>query len=207
MIRCALALCAVLLIACSPAAAPAEPAPSPAAQARARTAVFAGGCFWSTEKAFERAPGVISAVSGFAGGTVARPTYAQVVRGGTGHLEAVQVTYDPAVTTYRALVDRFWRTIDPTDAGGQFCDRGPSYATAVFAARDQTTVAAASRAAAARTLGRDIVTPVRAAARFWPAEAEHQDFAERNPARYAAYRVGCRRAARLRAVWGEAAIG
>lgn len=207
MIRCALALCALLLLACSPAPAPAEPAPSAAVQARMRTAVFAGGCFWSTEKAFEQAPGVISAVSGFAGGTVVRPTYEQVVRGGTGHLEAVQVTYDPAVTTYRALVDRFWRTIDPTDAGGQFCDRGPSYATAVFAAGDQMAAARASRAAAARALGRNVVTPVRAAARFWPAGAEHQDFAERNPGRYAAYRIGCRRAERLRAVWGEAAIG
>jgi peptide-methionine (S)-S-oxide reductase len=205
MVRALLSLALVLSLGCSPA--PAEPAPPAAVQARAQTAVFAGGCFWSAEKAFEGAPGVLSAVSGFAGGRTARPTYEQVVRGGTGHMEAVQVTWDPAVTSYRALVDRFWRTIDPTDPGGQFCDRGPSYRTAVFADAGQRPAAEASRAAAARALGREIVTPVLAPARFWPAGAEHQDFARRHPARYEAYRIGCRRTSRLRAVWGGAAIG
>lgn len=205
MVRALLSLALVLSLGCSPA--PAEPAPPAAVQARAQTAVFAGGCFWSAEKAFEGAPGVLSAVSGFAGGRTARPTYEQVVRGGTGHMEAVQVTWDPAVTSYRALVDRFWRTIDPTDPGGQFCDRGPSYRTAVFADAGQRPAAEASRAAAARVLGREIVTPVLAPARFWPAGAEHQDFARRHPARYEAYRIGCRRTSRLRAVWGGAAIG
>ena len=125
--------------ACSPGE-PAEGAPVPdrsTAQAgdsgRRETAVFAGGCFWSVEANFEAVPGVIAAVSGFAGGSVAHPSYEQVVRGGTGHLEAVQVTFDPARISYRSLVDRFWRTIDPTDPDGQFCDQGPSYATAVFA--------------------------------------------------------------------------
>ncbi|MBA4803258.1 MAG: peptide-methionine (S)-S-oxide reductase MsrA [Brevundimonas sp.] len=205
MVRALLSLALVLSLGCSPA--PAEPAPPAAVQARAQTAVFAGGCFWSAEKAFEGAPGVLSAVSGFAGGRTARPTYEQVVRGGTGHMEAVQVTWDPAVTSYRALVDRFWRTIDPTDPGGQFCDRGPSYRTAVFPDAGQRPAAEASRAAAARVLGREIVTPVLAPARFWPAGAEHQDFARRHPARYEAYRIGCRRTSRLRAVWGGAAIG
>lgn len=208
MLRAALTLAAVAVLGCSPAPAePAEPAVSAAVQARAQTAVFAGGCFWSAEKAFEQAPGVLSAVSGFAGGRTADPTYEQVVRGGTGHREAVRVTWDPAVTSYRALVDRFWRTIDPTDAGGQFCDRGPSYRTAVFADASQRAAAEASRAAAARALGREIVTPVLGPARFWPAGAEHQDFARRHPARYEAYRIGCRRTSRLRAVWGEAAVG
>lgn len=208
MFRTALALAAVAVLGCSPApAAPGEPAATAAVQARAQTAVFAGGCFWSAEKAFEGAPGVLSAVSGFAGGRTANPTYEQVVRGGTGHMEAVRVTWDPAVTSYRALVDRFWRTIDPSDPGGQFCDRGPSYRTAVFADASQRAAAEASRAAAARALGREIVTPVLGPTRFWPAGAEHQDFARRHPARYEAYRIGCRRTSRLRAVWGGAAIG
>eukprot|EP01036_Dinobryon_divergens_P058879 gene58879-78564_t len=129
---------------------------------RREVALFAGGCFWSTEANFEHMPGVVSAVSGFAGGTVANPGYEQVVRGGTGHLEAVQVTYDPARITYRQLVDRFWRTIDPTDPDGQFCDQGASYATAVFATAAQRPIAEASRAAAAAVIGeRRFVTPVR----------------------------------------------
>ena len=173
------------------------------APARLERAVFAGGCFWSTEANFEHMPGVVSAVSGFSGGRVADPSYEQVVRGGTGHLEAVQVVFDPARITYRQLVDRFWRTIDPTDAQGQFCDRGASYRTAVFATAAQRPAAEASRAAAAAALpGRRFVTPVLDAARFWPAEAYHQDFARRNPLRYAGYSRFCGRAARLRAVWG-----
>ncbi|WP_333592534.1 peptide-methionine (S)-S-oxide reductase MsrA [Brevundimonas sp.] len=179
------------------------PAPPNAANARLQTAVFAGGCFWSTEANFEHMPGVVSAVSGFSGGHVADPSYERVVRGGTGHLEAVQVVFDPARITYRQLVDRFWRTIDPTDAQGQFCDRGASYRTAVFATAAQRPAAEASRAAAAAALpGRRFVTPVLDAARFWPAEAYHQDFARRNPLRYAGYSRFCGRAARLRAVWG-----
>lgn len=200
-----LAVAAALgLVACSPG----EPAGASAPQAgrdtgRRETAVFAGGCFWSTEANFEQMPGVVSAVSGFAGGAVANPTYDQVVRGGTGHVEAVQVTYDPGRITYRQLVDRFWRTIDPTDPDGQFCDQGASYRTAVFATPAQRPIAEASRAAAAALIGeRRFTTPVRPSARFWPAEAYHQDFARLNPVRYAGYTRFCGRAARLRAVWG-----
>jgi peptide-methionine (S)-S-oxide reductase len=116
------------------------------------------------------------------------------------------VTFDPARVSYRQLVDRFWLTIDPTDPDGQFCDQGPSYATAVFATARQKSAAEASRRAAAARLGADrFVTPVRDAGRFWPAEAYHQDFARRNPARYGGYSRFCGRTARLRAVWGEAA--
>lgn len=200
------------IAACSPGdTAESAPAASPpAAQARdsgrREVAVFAGGCFWSTEANFERMPGVVSAVSGFAGGGHAAPTYEQVVRGGTGHLEAVQVTFDPARITYRQLVDRFWLTIDPTDPDGQFCDQGPSYATAVFATAAQKPTAEASRRVAAARIGAArFVTPVRDAARFWPAGASHQDFARLNPVRYAGYSRFCGRAARLRAVWGDAA--
>lgn len=179
------------------------PAPPQSDSGRREVAVFAGGCFWSTEHNFEAMPGVVSAVSGFAGGRVANPTYEQVVAGGTGHLEAVQVTFDPARISYRQLVDRFWRTIDPTDARGQFCDRGASYGTAVFATAAQRPAAEASRRAAVAVIGADrFVTPVRDATRFWPAEAYHQDFARRNPVRYGGYSRFCGREARLRAVWG-----
>lgn len=200
MIERLMALAVMATVACGDAPVEASP---PVQDGSTRTAVFAGGCFWSIEAAFEAVPGVVEATSGFAGGRTASPTYAQVVAGGTGHLEAVRVTYDPARVSYRQLVDRFWRVIDPTDAGGQFCDRGPSYATAVFVAAGQRADAEASRAAAARALGgARIVTPVRDAVRFWPAGAEHQDFARRHPDRYARYVQGCRRRERLAAVWG-----
>lgn len=207
MSRRALASLVILaLAACSPGA-PAESAPSsPQARdsGRREVAVFAGGCFWSVEANFERIPGVVAAVSGFAGGRLANPSYEQVVRGGTGHLEAVQVTFDPTRISYRQLVDRFWLTIDPTDPDGQFCDQGAAYATAVFANPVQKTAAEASRRAAVARIGAArFVTPVRDAARFWPAEAYHQDFARLNPVRYAGYSRFCGRAARLRAVWGD----
>lgn len=202
--RTALILILLSAAACSPAdRAESAPPTQQADSGRREVAVFAGGCFWSTEASFEQVPGVVSAVSGFAGGRTSRPTYEQVVAGGTGHLEAVQVTFDPARVSYRALVDRFWRTIDPTDARGQFCDRGASYGTAVFATSAQRPAADASRAAAVRLIGPNrFVTPVRAATRFWPAGAEHQDFARRNPVRYGGYSRFCGRAARLREVWG-----
>ena len=203
-----LALIALSLAACSPGD-PAEGASAPGQAAdtgRRETAVFAGGCFWSVEANFEAMPGVVSAVSGFAGGSTANPTYEQVVGGRTGHLEAVRVTFDPGRISYRQLVDRFWLTIDPTDPDGQFCDQGVSYATAVFANGLQKPIAEASRRTAAARIGAGrFVTPVRDAVRFWPAEAHHQDFARRNPVRFAGYSRFCRRGERLRAVWGEAA--
>ena len=198
------AAAAIAMTACSqgePAGAQ-PPVQQGADSGRREVAVFAGGCFWSTESNFEHMPGVVSAVSGYAGGTSANPTYEAVERG-NGYVEAVQVTFDPARITYRQLVDRFWRTIDPTDPNGQFCDTGPAYGTAVFATAAQTPVANASRAAAVAVIGeRRFTTPVRAASRFWPAEAYHQDFARLNPVRYGGYSRFCGRAARLRAVWG-----
>jgi len=165
--------------------------------------VFAGGCFCSVEANFEAMPGVVAVVSGFAGGRATNPTYEQVVRGGTGHLEAVQMTFDPARIGYRQLVDRSWLTIDPTDPDGHFCDQGAPYVTAVFALNGQKTAAEVSRRAAAARIGAArLVTPVRDAARLWPAGAEHQDFDRRNPVRYGGYTRFCGRAARLRAVWG-----
>jgi peptide-methionine (S)-S-oxide reductase len=209
-IRLSAALFAITITACSPGE-PAQSAPTSTTgtqandSGRREVAVFAGGCFWSVEANFEAIPGVVSAVSGFSGGRVANPTYDQVVRGNTGHLEAVQVTFDPARITYRQLVDRFWRTIDPTDPDGQFCDQGAPYATAVFATAAQKPAAQASRRAAVQLIGNArFVTPVRDAARFWPADAYHQDFARLNPTRYGGYTRFCGRAARLRAVWGSA---
>jgi peptide-methionine (S)-S-oxide reductase len=193
--------------ACSPPTqtASAEPPAGPPQTrdgGRREVAVFAGGCFWSVESNFEHMPGVILAVSGYAGGSRPNPTYEQV-EAGNGYVEAVQVTFDPARISYRQLVDRFWRTIDPTDPQGQFCDKGPAYGTAVFATSSQKATAEASRQAAIAVIGaRRFVTPVRDATRFWPAEAYHQDFARLNPVRYGGYSRFCGRAARLRQVWG-----
>ena len=196
------------LVACSPAAPPASAEGQAQTQGpgrdtgRRETAVFAGGCFWSVESNFEHMPGVVSAVSGYSGGTRPNPTYEQV-EAGNGYVEAVQVTFDPGRISYRQLVDRFWRTIDPTDPQGQFCDKGPAYGTAVFVTPAQKPAADTSRAAAAAVIGaRRFVTPVRNAGRFSPAEAYHQDFARLNPVRYGGYSRFCGRAARLRQIWG-----
>ena len=170
---------------------------------RTERAIFAGGCFWTAEKDMEDIPGVLSATSGFTGGHVANPSYRDTLSGTTGHVEAVVVVFDPARISYGQLVRRFLRTIDPTDAGGQACDRGPTYRTAVFAIGGaQLREAQAALAETNRQLGGRVVTPVRAASRFYAAEVEHQDYARRNPERYAAYRRGCGRDARLRQVWG-----
>jgi len=197
-------LAALLLAACGQSSADsADAAQRPRHHANTQTALFAGGCFWSAERDIEAVPGVIAAVSGFAGGRVANPGYERVVRGGTGHLEAVQVSFDPARISYGQLARRFLRTIDPTDAGGQFCDRGEQYHTAIFALNaGQRREALAAVAEANRILRGRVVTPVRAAAAFYPAEAYHQDYARRNPGHYNRYRTGCGKDARIRAVWG-----
>ena len=198
-------LAALLLAACGQSSADSADAAQRrvARPANAQTALFAGGCFWSAERDIEAVPGVVEAVSGFAGGRVANPGYERVVRGGTGHLEAIQVTFDPARISYGQLARRFLRTIDPTDAGGQFCDQGEQYHTAIFALNaGQRREALAAVAEANRILRGRVVTPVRGAAAFYPAEAYHQDFARRNPGHYNRYRAGCGKDARIRAVWG-----
>ncbi len=165
------------------------------------TAWFAGGCFWCLEKDMEKIPGVVDAVSGYAGGDLKNPTY----ENHEGHREAVKVTYDPARISYRQLVDRFWPLVDVTDAGGQFCDRGYQYSTAVWVATEaQRQAAEASKAAAAaRVKGRTIVTPIERYTSFWLAEGYHQDYAKKNPVRYNFYRQTCGRDGRLKAVWGR----
>ena len=178
-------------------------APAAHAQPKLETAVFAGGCFWCTEADFEKMPGVVSAVSGYTGGPERNPTYEQVVAKRTGHVEAVKVTYDPTKVSYGTLVTQFWRTVDPTDAGGQFCDRGASYATGVFVSgAGQRAAAKASRDAAQKRLGKPVVTQIKDVGVFWPAEGYHQDYAKKNPLRYQTYRKGCGRDGRLKAVWG-----
>jgi peptide-methionine (S)-S-oxide reductase len=174
--------------------------------AHVERAIFAGGCFWSAETDIEHVPGVVEAVSGFTGGTVANPSYEQVSEGGTGHVEAVLVTFDSARISYGQLVRRFFRTIDPTDPEGQFCDRGSNYRTAIFVMNPaQEREAQAARAEANRILHGRVVTPIRHSGPFYRAEAYHQDYARRNPAAYGAYRRGCGRDARLREVWGAEA--
>jgi len=170
------------------------------------TATFAGGCFWSMERAFDQVPGVMSATVGYTGGTVPHPSYELVSTGQTGHLEAVQVVYDPQKIAYERLVDAFWHDIDPTQADGQFCDHGPEYHTAIFY-RDTTEhrVAAASRRALERRFGQAIVTRIAQATEFYPAEDYHQHYYRKNPVRYGMYRVACGRDRRLREIWGAEA--
>ena len=170
---------------------------APAATAL-KTAVFAGGCFWSAEHDIEHTPGVSKVVVGYSGGGLANPTY----ENHAGHLEAIQVTYDPAKISYPQLVDAFFHHIDPTDPNGQFCDQGPSYRTAVFTGSpEERAQAEAVKAKVAQALGKPVATKVLPATTFWPAEAYHQDYARKNPVNYMAYRVGCGRDARLKAVW------
>ena len=148
-------------------------------------------------------PGVVSAVSGYTGGTLKAPTYEQVSSGGTGHYEAVKVTFDPERVSYEQLADYFFRTVDPTDAGGQFCDRGDSYRTAIFVdGAEQRQVAEAEKAEADTALSDDIVTPILPAAPFYEAEAYHQDYYKKNSLKYRFYRTRCGRDARLKELWG-----
>ncbi len=181
------------------------------------TLTVAGGCFWCVEADFEKVAGVTEAVSGFMGGSTSNPTYKQVTKGGTGHLEAVQITFDPSKVTTDTLLSLFFRSIDPTDAGGQFCDRGQSYTTAVFATPSQVEAAKAAKAGAQADLGQSVVTPILPASEFYPADAYHQDyykqstivltrFGPKSKAKaYKAYRDACGRDARVKRLWGDAA--
>ena len=169
-----------------------------------KTAVVAGGCFWCVESDFDKVPGVVDTVSGYTGGTTDNPTYKQVTYGSTGHYEAVQITYDADKISFQDVLTTFWRTVDPTDAGGQFCDRGASYRTAVFvASAEERSVAEATKAEAAAQLGQEIVTPVVDAGPFWPAEEYHQNYYKKSPVKYNYYRWRCGRDARIEDLWGD----
>jgi peptide-methionine (S)-S-oxide reductase len=178
------------------------------AQAPAITAkaTFAGGCFWCVEADFDKVPGVISTTSGYIGGTVANPTYQQVSRNSTGHAEAVEIVFDPGKVSYATLVDKFWRTIDPTTKDRQFCDAGNPYRTAIFT-HDAAQMEAAKRSLAAleksKPFKEPIVTEIVAAGPFYAAEDYHQDYYLKNPIRYKYYRTSCGRDARLEQLWGQ----
>lgn len=190
---------------------------TPSKAAGTETLTVAGGCFWCVEADFEKVKGVKEAVSGFSGGKTANPTYKQVTAGGTGHYEAVQITFDPEVVSASTLLDMFFRSVDPTDAGGQFCDRGPSYRTAIFATGSQKAAAEKAKAKAQADLGKAVVTPILGASKFYPADAYHQDYAKgskivltrfgpKSQAKaYKAYRNACGRDQRVKELWGSAA--
>ncbi len=176
---------------------------SPTGADTLEVATFAGGCFWCMEEAFDAVPGVEATISGYTGGHVDDPGYEQVSSGRTGHLEAVNVFFDPEVVSYGALLDAFWRNVDPTDGGGQFCDRGSQYVSAIFVRNErQRALAEGSKRELEAT--RTIVTPILPATTFWPAEEYHQDYYTKNPVRYRFYKFNCGRRARLEEVWGEA---
>ncbi|MEQ1438404.1 peptide-methionine (S)-S-oxide reductase MsrA [Fontimonas sp. SYSU GA230001] len=177
---------------------------STAARAAESVATFAGGCFWCTESDFEKVPGVISVVSGYTGGRVEHPSYQQVSAGGTGHAEAVEVRFDPALVSYEQLLDIYWHSVDPYTPAAQFCDHGSQYRTAIFVHDDaQRRAAERSRDALQKQFPDrgPIVTEIVAATRFWPAEDYHQDYYRKNPVRYRYYRWSCGRDQRLDELW------
>ena len=186
-----------------------------AAAQRIETALVAGGCFWCVESDFRRVEGVTDVSVGFAGGRTENPDYNAVTRGGTGHLEVAQISFDAEAVSYAQILHLFMRSIDPLDAGGQFCDRGESYTTAIFATPEQRAEAEAAIARASDELGQPVVTPVREIAEFWPADEYHQGYAYSSElvltrfgpltrsAAYGRYREACGRDARVREVWGE----
>ncbi len=189
----AVALALLLLVSSS---APGEP--------KLAKATFAGGCFWCMEPPFDKLEGVIATTSGYTGGKVSNPSYEQVSYGGTGHLEAVEVVYDPAKISYEKLLEVFWHNVDPTDADGQFCDRGDQYKTAIFFHdEEQRRLAEESKQklAGSSVLKEPIATPIRPAAAFYAAEEYHQDYYEKNPIRYKFYRSRCGRDRDLSKLW------
>ncbi len=174
------------------------------AHAENATATFAGGCFWCMEPPFDALPGVVSTTSGYTGGSLANPTYRQVVGGDTGHAEAVRIEYDPVRIGYAELLETFWRNIDPTVKDRQFCDKGSQYRSAIFVSTPgERKLAEASRERVAERLGVRIHTEIVDAGAFYPAEEYHQDYYRKNPIRYALYRRGCGRDARLVELWGK----
>jgi len=193
-VRSAIAVLAVLLA-----------APAGAAEARA---TFAGGCFWCMEPPFDAVPGVKATISGYAGGEEKNPSYEQVSSGRTGHLESLQVVYDPEKVSYAQLLHVYWRNIDPLQANGQFCDHGQQYRTAIFVSNDEERrLAEETKAEVAKRFGAAVDTRILPATPFYPAEEYHQDFYRKNPEHYHRYRSGCGRDARLKQLWGDEAGG
>lgn len=167
-------------------------------------ATFAGGCFWCMQPPFDALDGVLSTTAGYTGGDVKDPTYQEVSSGMTGHAESVEVRYDPSVVSYETLLDVFWHNIDPLDAGGQFCDRGSQYRTAIFYHSEaQRKLAEASKRRVSEELHADVVTQIVPAGKFYPAEDYHQNYYKKNPLSYKFYRFTCGRDARLDELWPD----
>ena len=183
-----------------------ETSDAPKQGTTSRVAIFAGGCFWCVESDFDNVPGVLSTISGYIGGNTTNPTYKTHSK--DRHREAVEITFNPSVTSYEKLLDVFWRSVNPTDDGGQFCDRGHSYTTAIYALdKQQLDLASASKAALVdgSVLAKPIVTEILQAGEFYPAEGYHQDYYQKNPVRYKLYRKACGRDKTVEQIWGEQA--
>lgn len=168
------------------------------------TAIFAGGCFWCEEAVFDDVPGILSATSGYTGGHTKNPTYEDVVTETTGHYESVKITYDPSKISYNEILKLFWHNVDPFDAEGQFCDKGPSYRSAIFYLNSaQKQAATESKKEMEKKLGKPIATQIIQASTFYPAEEYHQEYHKKNPIRYKFYRFACGRDKRLNEVWDK----
>jgi peptide-methionine (S)-S-oxide reductase len=168
--------------------------------AETKTAIFAGGCFWCVEDAFDQVDGVTETISGYAGGTKANPTYGEH----EGYVEAVKVTYDPAKVTYAKLLDQFWRNVDPFDPNGQFCDQGPAYRTVIFVSDDdEKKLAETTKGEIAAKFKQDVATEIKPTTTFSVAEEYHQNYHTQNPVSYKYYKWGCGRAQRLAEIWGK----
>ena len=181
---------------------------SSASQAAPQTMIVAGGCFWCVESDFELVQGVSDVISGYTGGHTENPTYKQVSSGKTGHFEAVEIHFDDDVVSLKALADYYWRTIDPTDAEGQFCDKGSPYKTAMFYQNDQQKAVfetSLAKVKETKPFKKDVVTEIIPATPFYPAEEYHQSYYTKNPIRYAYYRASCGRDNRIESLWGEIA--
>lgn len=200
-----LLLAMVLVWDALPFYAAADGTPESAPSADLATATFAGGCFWCMEKPFDHLAGVQSTTSGYTGGTLANPTYEQVSAGGTGHVESVQVVYDPAQVSYEELLAVFWKNVDPFDNRGQFCDKGSQYRAKIFVQDDQQQqLAEASKQRLQEQFANSpIATAIEPAQVFYPAEDYHQDYYLKHPVRYNFYRTACGRDKRLAEVWGS----
>jgi len=193
----------VLTLAAAVGAYPAGPGDT-AGKVQLEKAIFAGGCFWCMEPPFEKLPGVVDVVSGYTDGRTKNPNYDNYAQ--DGHIEAVEITYDPSKISYSKLLDVFWRQINPTDPGGQFVDRGPQYRTAIFYLDDEQKALAEKSKEALAASGRfdkPVVTEIRKASAFYPAEDYHQDYHKKNPLRYKFYRYRAGRDQFLDKVWGE----
>ncbi|MBO0661529.1 peptide-methionine (S)-S-oxide reductase MsrA [Jiella flava] len=174
---------------------------SSAGAQKTETAIFAGGCFWCVESDFDHVKGVLDTTSGYIGGQIQNPTY----ENHPGFREAVRITFDPSKVSYKQLLTAYWHSVDPTDGGGQFCDRGHSYTTAIYAtSKTQLKEAESSEVQVKKDLG-TVATAIAMAPTFWPAEGYHQNYYQKNPLKYRFYRTGCGRNARVKQIWGDKA--